>query len=324
MSPLQNEAQRIERRRVVLALTGVQLAFATWSIVGKVTVSVVPPLSLVALRLMGGALFFAAVTLSAGRSLLPPRGVRMEVALLAATGLVFNQVFFTVGLRYTSAIESSVLGSTIPLFTVAYAVLSGREMGHAGLWRGLALALAGALIVSRPQRLSLHDGHLRGNVLMLINSLSYSVYLVRGRNVMTRYGAATVLPWMFWMAALMVLPLGLPGIVLHSAQWAPRTWIAIAYVIAMPTAFAYSANAYAMQRASSSLVAVFVYLQPVLVIALAVTAGDPLAVWLGVPRPNEHLTPLLTAGMLCVLAGVWLSSRDRGAIDVPVEHHPQR
>lgn len=306
-------APDLDRRRVILALTGVQFAFATWSIVGKVTVSVVPPLSLVTLRMLGGALFFAALTLSRGRTLLPPRGARAEVALLALTGLAFNQVFFTVGLSYSSAIESSVLGSTIPLFTVAYAVLSGREMGHAGLWRGLALALLGALIVSRPQRMTLHDSHLLGNALMLTNSLSYSVYLVRGRTVMSRYGAEAVLPWMFWMAALMVLPLGVPGIVHTAAHWPARAWIAIAYVIAVPTAFAYAANAFAMQRAPSSVVAVFVYLQPVLAITLAVTAGDPLAAWLGVPPPNERMTVQIAIGMACVLGGVWIAARERGA-----------
>jgi drug/metabolite transporter (DMT)-like permease len=295
---------------VILALTGVQIAFATWSIVGKVTVEVVPPFALIALRLAGGAAFFAVLARAMRIPLVPPREVRREVALLAITGLVFNQIFFTVGLRYTGAIESSVIGSTIPIFTVAYAVLSKREQGHVWLWRGLALAMVGALVVSRPQRLTLRDDHLFGNLLILVNSASYSVYLVRGRGVMAKYGAHTVITWMFWMAALMVAPLGVSSIVATATHWPLRAWLAIGYVVAMPTAFAYGANAFALARAPSSVVAVFVYLQPVLTVVLAITCGDPLAVWLGVPAPHEHMTVQLALGMTCVLLGVFLAARN--------------
>lgn len=297
---------------MVLALTGVQIAFATWSIVGKVTVNVVPPVALVTFRLVGGALFFALIAKLTKRPLVPPREIRGEVAVLALTGLVANQILFTWGLRYTSAIESSVIGSTIPIFTVALAVFTGREHGHKWLWRGLALALAGALIVSRPQRLAGQGGHVVGNAMILVNSLSYSLYLVRGRFVMAKYGAYSVITWMFLFAAVMVAPFGVPAIVTHAASWSARTWLAVAYVVAIPTAFAYGANAFAMARAPSSLVAVFIYLQPVLTIAIAISAGDALATWLGVTPPHERLTMQLALGMACVLGGVALAARDRG------------
>lgn len=293
----------------MLALLGVQIAFGSWSIVGKVTLNVVPPLPLVVLRLTGGALCFLAMQFLAGRPMLPPAGARAELTLLAVAGLVINQVFFVVGLRYTSAIESAVLSSAIPLFTIAYAVLSGRERGHAGLWRGLVLAVAGTAVVSWQRHVAFHDSHLLGNALILVNALSYSVYLVRARPVMARFGSDSVITWMFALAAVMTLPLGLPGLLAAAPHWSTRTWIAVAYVIAGPTAFAYSANAYALQRAPSSLVAVFIYLQPVLAILLAITLGNPLAGWLGVPPPDERLTAQIAAGMACVLGGVWIAAR---------------
>jgi drug/metabolite transporter (DMT)-like permease len=293
----------------VLALLGVQIAFASLSIVGKVTVAVVPAVALVTFRLVGATAMFALASFATGRPLIPPREVRGEVITLALTGLVANQLLFVEGVGRSSAVEASVIGATIPVFTLLYAVLSGREKNRVAMWAGVAMALAGVMLVAKPSGVAAHGSHAIGNVMLLLNCVSYSVYLVRGRALLARYGAATVLPWMFGAAVIMVAPFGVGVIALHAAHWSARTWMAIAYVVAVPTAFAYGANAWALARAPSSLVAVFIYVQPAMAIAMAVTFGNQLAAWLSVTAPNEHMTALTAVGMLAVFAGVFVASR---------------
>jgi drug/metabolite transporter (DMT)-like permease len=296
---------------VVAALLGVQFAFASWSIVGKVTLAVVPPVALIAVRLLGGALFFSAFARARGFSPLPPREALGTMAGLALLGVVLNQLCFTMGLARTSAINTTVLGATIPVFTALYAFASGRERGGARVWAGLAIALAGVLTVARPERLALGPGAVLGNALILVNSACYAAYLVRGREQIEKYTAERVVTWVFVLGAAMVVPLGVPYVAAHAASWGLRVWLAIGYVVLVPTAYAYGANAWALSRAPASLVAAFIYLQPVLAIALALGVGDALAAWLAVPPPSEHLTARTAAGTVAILVGVWVSSRRR-------------
>ena len=286
-----------------------QIAFATWSIVGKVTLAIVPPLALVTLRLSGAAMIFAVMALVAGREVLPPRAAIGRIVGLALAGMVLNQLLFTFGLHHTTAINSSILGATIPVLTIVYAVASRRERGRIALWAGLVIALLGTFLVARPERVSLSDEHLFGNALIIVNCMAYSVYLVRGREVMAEYGAERVIAWCFLAAALMVAPFGIGTLVAHGGEWSARTWLACLYVVLFPTAFAYAANGWAMARAPSSIVAVFIYLQPMLAIAMAVTLGDPLARWLGVPEPHETLTVRATTGMGAIMLGVWVTTQ---------------
>ncbi len=288
-----------------------QLAFASWAIVGKVTIGVVPPFALTLLRLAGGALFFGALGVAQGRTLLPPREERGEFVGLALSGLVINQLFFTAGLARTSAIETSLLVALIPVCAASYGVLSGRERPSRAFWLGLLCASVGAVCVARPGRLREGPPHLLGDALVLVNSASYAIFLVRGRSVFAKHGAFAVLGWIFPIAALIVAPIGLWPLLASVGGWSARTWAAIAYVVLAPTILAYGGNAFALARAPSSLVAAFIYVQPALAVVLAVTLGDPLARWLAVRPPGEQLDGLAAAGLLAILAGVWLATRPR-------------
>lgn len=299
------------RAAIPALLALVQLAFASLSIVGKVTLGAVSPLALVQCRLLGGALCFGALGLLARRPLVPPRGARGELALLALLGLVANQVLFLYGLQRTSAIEGTLMIATIPVVTVLYAVLSGRERGRLTLWLGLALALGGALTVALSRGGTTQGAHLVGDLLVLANCASYGAYLVRARDAVARFGSERVVLWIFLFAAAMVAPAGIPTLLSEAPSYPPRVWLAIAYITAGPTVFAYGANAWALQRAPSSLVAVFIYVQPVLAVLLSLTLGDRLARWLAVPSPHESITLTLLLGMSAILGGVTLASRKK-------------
>lgn len=286
-----------------------QVAFASWSIVGKVTLGVVSAEALTFVRLLGGALAFSLVARARRAPWLPPKGERWSFVLLALSGLVINQLCFTWGLKRTSAVETTLLVATIPVLSATVAVLTGAERPARTFWIGLASALSGAVMVARPWRIAAQPEHLAGDALVLINSASYAVYLVRGRGAFMRYGAMTVLGWIFPIAALCTAPLGLPELLRTIGGFAPRTWVALAYVVLAPTVFAYGGNAFALSRAPSSLVAAFIYVQPALATLFAVTLGDPLARWLGVAPPNERLDWALVFGMAAIFVGVWIATR---------------
>lgn len=287
----------------------VQCAFASLSIVGRVMVSVLPWTALVLLRAGGaGAVYLAAGALR-GQPLLPPRGARARMALLGALGIFINQCCFLAGLQRTTAINATVLVATIPLFTLLFSVLLGKEPLRARFVVGLVMASIGSLVVVGPERADLSRSHLVGDALVVLNSAAYGLYLCLARDSIVKHGASNVIRWVFLAGTLYALPLGAGPLLGSLPSWNSHTALGALYVVLIPTTFAYAANAWCLGRAPASLVSLFIYLQPALAAALALTIGPWLARWMGAPAPHEGLALRTVIGGVGILAGVYVATR---------------
>ena len=92
-----------------------------------------------------------------------------------------------------------------PLFYLFIAIVLGREQATREKWIGIALAGAGALVLVGVA--SLETGAL-GNILIIVNMIAYSLYLVSARDLLHRYHPLTVITWIFLFGAIMLLPFG--------------------------------------------------------------------------------------------------------------------
>src|SRR5262249_24263480 len=196
---------------------------------------------------------------------------RRAVFLYGFLGVSLNQVLFILGLSLTTAINTSILTASIPSFTLAVAVLLGREKLTARAAVGMALPTAGALWLVNLHRFDWHNPAMQGNLLLLTNALSYSFYLVLSRPILARYSVLTIVSRVFLYGALPILLFAAPSV----ARFDPRpvtslSWISLAAVILFSTVFPYAANSWALARTHASRVAFYVFVQPVIASILAV------------------------------------------------------
>jgi drug/metabolite transporter (DMT)-like permease len=289
---------------VVALLVGVQLAFASLAIVGKVVGAVVPWSALMLLRIAGALAVFTLWGAARREPLLPPAGLRGRALLLGFLGVFANQSLFLAGLRRTTAVNATVLCATIPLFTTAFSALTGREPLRARLVAGMAVAFAGLCLVIRPERAHFGDASLLGDAMIVVNCAVYGVYLALARDLVVAHGGIAVVRWAFLGGLVFALPVGAADSAAALSALTPRVGASLAYVLLVPTAFAYGANAWCLGRVPASVVSVFIYLQPVVAAGLAVTVGPRLAAWLGVVATTEALTLRTALGGLTVLLGV--------------------
>ncbi len=281
---------------VHLALVGVQLMFATWGVAGKLVMRELSPFGVIAFRVPVAALVLLAV-----RALRPWRKVALrdlpELALYALLGITANQLLFAAGLARTSATNAAVLSASIPVFAVGVAVAFGRERMTAFKLAGIVLALTGAMAIAGGG-FALSGAGTTGDLLIVCNSLSYAVYLVISGRLFTRYDALTALTWVMGFGALGVLPFGIADLVAGAPELSQHAWLELVYIVLVPTVGAYFLNAYALARAPSSLVAVYVYVQPI--------AGALMAAALLDERPASTTA----VGAVAVGLGIWLVTRD--------------
>jgi drug/metabolite transporter (DMT)-like permease len=286
---LKNDAWKVHASLLI-----VQLAFASQAVEGKVAMTAladggggIHPVALAMTRMLGAALFFAA--LGRGRVL---RGISRRdlfaLAGLSVLGISLNQTLFLVGLRHTSPTAAALLSVTIPVFTAALAVAFRVERASARMIAGLLCALVGVLWLTGVSAVD------RGAVIVTINSLSYSLYLVLSRGTIKRLGALTVVTWIFVFGALLFAPLGVPVLVANVGRWTARSWLLVGYIVAVPTIVAYLCNAWALGRSSPTLVTIYIYLQPLIAALLA---------WVQLGQP---LTPRLVTAAAFIVVGVAL------------------
>lgn len=246
------------------ALVLVQLLFASLAIVGRLILPTVPAGALVLARVGGAALVLLLVQAASGRPWVKDPKEIAKLAVLGILGVACNQGFFLFGLQYTTATNATILVATVPAFTVLGSLVLRREPASLLKLGGIAAAGAGTVWLIGPDRLSLAPGAALGNGLIVVGMVAYATYLLHSRPFIERWTPVTVTAYVMFFGALGVLPVGLPAAArLDFTAIDAVTWALVAYVVVFPTIVTYFLNVWALGRASSNLVAVYVYLQPV-------------------------------------------------------------
>ncbi len=190
--------------------------------------------------------------------------------LSCALGLVFNQWLFVKGLSLTTAINSTLIGTSIPVATLLVGMILGTDRATWRRLAGIVLAGAGVLVLVGPKGAGFSAATRAGDLMIVANSLCYGAYIAVSKDLVRRYSALNVIAWIFIVGSVAAVPAGLVSlrqVPLSSISWS--VWLAVGYIIILPTAGAYFLNAWALARVSPSTVAVYIYLQPLIAFALA-------------------------------------------------------
>jgi len=253
-----------------LALIAVQLLFGTWPIFGKVVLRSMSPSSLVACRLTGAAFAFALLQRKLAPLLRMPVKDLALLTLCSMLGVVGNQFLYVKGLSLTTVINSTLLSTTIPVFTLFVSILLGYDQLSPKRLIGIGLAAAGVIYLVNPARADLSTHNTVGNLLIVSNSLLYATYIVISKDLFERYGALNVITWIFLVGSLVTIPVGIYSMQQENiGSLSLGVWLTIGFIIIFPTVGAYYLNAWALTKVTPSTVATYIYLQPLIAFGIA-------------------------------------------------------
>jgi len=288
-----------------LALIAVQIFFATWPIVGKLALRTLPAVALVGFRVAGATLVLVLLARITGNLQLLDRQDWPLLIVSSALGLILNQWLFVKGLSLTTAINATLLSTSIPISTLVIGIFMGTDRTT---WRrllGIGLAGAGVVYLIGPNRGDFSAATRVGDLLIVANSLCYGAYIAVSKDLVRRYNALTVITWIFIIGSVATIPPGLISlsqIQLGSVSW--KVWIEVAYIILLPTAITYYLNAWALARVPPSTVAVYIYVQPLIAFVVApIVLGETLGV-------RALISSIL------IFAGVFVVTRSRRRQDL--------
>ena len=278
-----------------LALIGVQLSFGSFPVIGKVALTVIPAVGLVGFRVGFTAIALVIFQMFRGGMRLKDKKDYLRLAAISLLAVSLNQLLFTTGLSLTKASNTSLISVTIPIFAMTAGWLLGTEMLKPRKLLGIILAAIGVVFLIDPRNASFSSQTTLGDLCVVLNSLSYGIYVAISKDILTRNGAFRAMTWIFLFAAVVCVPI---GAISMSSVDIPNVgatiWLSVLYVAVVGTAVPYLLNAWALARVDPSTVAVFVYLQPVIGFMLAV-------IFLG-----EHVGLNFIVAALLVFAGLYL------------------
>ena len=254
------------------------------------------PITLAVLRWGFGILLVLPVTLLLGAKW-PPRRDWPAVALLglAFFGLFF--IFYNIALEYTTVARATLALSTLPLQTMLVGALVGVERLTVRKTLGVAIAMLGVFAALLTGLGAAPAGAWRGEAIMIGAVFCMAFYNVWSRQFIVRASALGFLSVGMGAGALALIAVdAATGHLATLASFSSAQWIAGVYLGIGGGALAFILWVMALQRATPTLVANTMTVNPIAAALLATQlVGEPI--------------PLnLVLGLVAVFAGIFIAT----------------
>ena len=242
----------------------------------------IPPLGIFTLRsLIAGGLFWIL-------SLFLPkekvdRKDYIKIFSASMLGFLTCQLTFLVGIPHITPMDCSILTAMAPIYTMAVAAIAIKEPITLKKSIGVAVSFIGIiyLIVSR---VAVSGGVAEstpfGIFMIILNSLSFSMYLGIFKPLIAKYSVVTFMKWIFLFSACVSTPLSLEGLI--NVDWAgipSKQYAELAYLIVCATFITYFLIPVAQKRIRPTIVSMYSYVQPIIAIAVSIAIGMDTLTW---------------------------------------------
>ena len=263
----------------------------------------ISPIVLFTLRAIGASLLFWLISFFLPREKVA-RADFPKIAAASVAGLFVPQLTFLMAITMTTSIDTAIMSTLGPIFTMFFAFFFQKEPITLKKAGGVALSFAGVLYLIFH---SFHGGGAEvtspaGIALLLVNSLSFALYLGLFRPLISRYCVVTFMKWMVLFSLLVSLPFSAKGMMHTDFAAIPSNvrW-EIAYLIVLATFVAYFLIPYGQKRIRPTLVSMYTYLQPIIAAIVSIWTGLDTLSWQKV------------VATVLIVGGVVLVSRSRAA-----------
>ena len=223
----------------------------------------------------------------------------LKIAICSLFGIGLNQMLFFIGLNKTTAINAAIIHACSPVIVLLFSFLIIKEVISFHKILGIILGISGAFImILYKKNMSFASTTMIGDLLIFVNIVSYSLYLVLVKPLMHKYKPLTVMKWIFVFGSMFVLPV--TSYSMFQMNWAGMdsyAWVSILYIIIATTVIAYLLTIYSLQHVNATVVGFYIYLQPIFATIIALIIG------------TEILTTEKILSATLIFVGVYLVSK---------------
>ena len=241
----------------------------------------ISPLAIFCLRSVGAGALFWLISLFTPKEKVEKKDY-VRIFAASMLGFFVCQVTFLAGIPHITPMDCSVLSAISPIYTMIIAAIVLKEPITWQKTGGVIISFAGIiyLIVSRTVADGTAETSLFGILMLVLNSLSFSLYLGIFKPLIGKYSVVTFMKWIFLFAFLVSAPFSAGEIVTLDWGTIPTIQLAeLAYLIFCATFITYFLIPVGQKRIRPTLVSMYSYVQPIIAIVISITVGMEVLTW---------------------------------------------
>ncbi|MDA8904153.1 DMT family transporter, partial [bacterium] len=172
-------------------------------------------------------------------------------------GMSVNMISAIKGLELSTPINSSIISTISPIIVFIISIVMIKEKIIKTRIIGVAIGFVGAIsIILINSRTDINTDNIRsGNLLLLLNSISYAIYLVAVRSLTKKYSVITIMKWLFLFGVILNAPFSIQKFLEIPWDIYDRiSFFKLGFVITGATFGVYLLNVYALKTLKASTV----------------------------------------------------------------------
>ena len=264
----------------------------------------ISPIALFCIRSIGAGALFWLIS-----CFLPKEQVEKKdygkILLASLLGFFLTQITFLVAIPDITPMDCSMVSALSPIYTMFIAAYALKEPITLRKVGGVVISFLGIIYLimnSVTNTGGTTETSVTGILLIIANSICFSLYLGLFKPVISRYSVITFMKWIFLFATAFSLPIA--GHELLTFDYTQLSGIylgELAFLIVCSTFITYFLIPLGQKRIRPTLVSMYSYVQPIIAISVSIWVGMDTLSW----------QKILAAGM--VFGGVLLVNYSRSA-----------
>lgn len=243
---------------------------------------VISPLALFTLRSLGAGALFWIISIFLPKEQVERRDLP-KIFAASVLGFFLTQISFLMAISRITPMDCSIVASLSPLYTMFIAAYVLKEPLSAQKIGGVVLSLCGVIYLilnSVTAASGVVETTPAGVLLMIANSLCFSLYLGIFKPTIAKYSVVTFMKWIFLFSALLSLPFSAKEIVHTDFAALPLSYMAeLAFLIICATFVTYFLIPVGQKRLRPTLVSMYSYVQPIVAIVVSIYVGMDTLSW---------------------------------------------
>lgn len=242
----------------------------------------ISPLALFTLRSLGAGTLFWLISLFMPKEAVERRDLP-KIFVASVLGFFLAQITFLMAISQITPMDCSIVASLSPIYTMFIAAFAIKEPLSAKKIGGVILSLCGILYLilnSVTSTSTVVQTTPIGVLLIIANSLCFSLYLGIFKPLISKYSVVTFMKWIFLFSTLMSLPFSAKELITVDFAALPLSYIAeLGFMIFCATFVTYFLIPIGQKRLRPTLVSMYSYVQPIIAIIVSICVGMDTLSW---------------------------------------------
>ena len=242
----------------------------------------ISPIALFTIRSLGAGALFWLISLFLPKQSVERRDLP-KIFAASVLGFFLTQMCFLMAISRITPMDCSIITSLSPIYTMFIAAYALKEPLSTQKIGGVVLSLCGIIYLilnSVTSTATVIETTPIGVLLMIGNSLCFSLYLGIFKPTIAKYSVVTFIKWTFLFASLLSLPFSVKELFTIDYAALPTSFITeLAFLVICATFITYFLIPVGQKILRPTLVSMYSYVQPIIAIVVSIYVGMDTLSW---------------------------------------------